>query len=101
MVMPIPAQLTFGRIRRAKVTTAMLATAKARTNRSTPDARAALDSEIAKEGTNCKSTTVAESTSTKLSTPNARIAGLRAVHAANADTPHATSIHATVRLCNH
>src|ERR1700758_3014532 len=79
----------------------MPATTTARTNSRTPDARAAFCSEIAKVGVNCKSTTVADSNSTKLSEPNERIAGLCAVHAANADTPHSISIHAMVMLCSH
>ncbi len=101
MVIPIPARLTSGRIRRAKENTAVAATTKARTNRRTPDTRAAFCSEIAKLGANCKSTTVAESNSMKLSEPNAKIAGLCADHPANDDTPNSISIHATVTLCNH
>jgi hypothetical protein len=56
---------------------------------------------MAKEGANCKSTTVADNSSTRLSTPKARMAGLRAVHAAKADTPNSISIHATVILWSH
>jgi hypothetical protein len=53
-------------------------------------------SETGKRGRNCNRTTVADINSTKLSEPNASMAGLWAAAAANSDTPHSTSIHISV-----
>jgi len=47
-------------------------------------------------GRNCNKTTVAENSSIRLSEPNASMAGLRASAAAYSETPHSTSIHASV-----
>jgi DNA-binding response OmpR family regulator len=75
-VIPIPAKLVSGRNRRPNAPTAIAATPNASTNRRTPAKRLALRSEIGMLGTHCKSTTVAESSSTRLSEPKANIAGL-------------------------
>ncbi len=52
-------------------------------------------------GTNCSSTTVADSISTRLSDPNANSATLCACAAAHNDAPHSSVIHASVIHCSH
>ncbi len=74
----------------------MPATTKANANSRIEAVRVALRSEIDTAGTHCRSTTVADMSSTRLSELKASIAVLRAETAAYADTPNSTSIQASV-----
>src|SRR5438874_9191419 len=78
---------------------AMATTTAARTKRSTPLMRAARRSESLIAGIHCERTVAAERVSTRLSEPNASMAGLWAVKADQAETPSSTSIQASVMSC--
>src|SRR6185312_6158330 len=99
-VIAMPLQLVSGVAPYTSARTATKATTPARTKSRIPANRAARSLVNAPDGLIANRTTVADSSSTKLSAPNARSAGLWAEMAPYRDTAHSTSIHIKVMLCN-